>query len=95
MRTIILLLSLFALSLCTSRREVPGVVADIYKGLKSKIYKCVSESEGISTQLKDLAIKNLNADESLPLVFHSIELTKDDRKAIRTCKKEAFRKSTK
>jgi len=75
--------------------ETPGVVADIYKGLKSKIYKCVSENEGISAELKDLSIKNINADENLPLVFHTITLSKEDRKAIRKCKKEVFRKSDK
>ena len=93
MKSIIFLLCLITYSICTSKKETPGVVADIYKGLKSKIYKCVSESEGISTQLKELATKNLNADENLPLAFLSIELTKDDRKVIRNCKKEAFRKS--
>ena len=93
MKTIIILLSIFVLSNCTSKMDTPSVVADIYKGFKSKIYKCVSESEGISTQLKELATKNLSADESLPLGFHSIELTKEDRKAIRACKKQAFRKT--
>ena len=93
MKYIIFLISLIGLSLCTTKMEAPGVVADIYKGLKSKIYKCVSESEGISAQLKELSTKNLNADESLPLSFHTIELTKDDRKVIRTCKKEAFMQS--
>ena len=93
MKSFIFFICLFSLSICTSKMDTPGQVADIYKGLKSKIYKCVSESEGISSQLKDLCIKNINADESLPLGFHTIELTKEDRKVIRACKKEAFRKS--
>ena len=93
MKSIILFFALFALAICTTRKEAPGVVADIYKGVKSKIYKCVYESENISSQLKELSNKNLNVDESLPLAFHTIELTKEDRQAIRKCKKEAFRKS--
>ena len=90
MKYIILLLSLFALSLCTTRKETPGIVADIYKGIKTKIYKCVSETSGISAQLKELSEKNLNSDENLPLAFHTIDLTKDDRLAIKNCKRQVF-----
>ena len=93
MKYIILLLSLFALSLCTTKKEIPGVVADIYKGIKTKIYKCVSETSGISPKLKELSEKNLNSDENLPLAFHTIDLTKDDRLAIKTCKRQAFIKA--
>ena len=84
------LLILITYTLCTTRREKPGQVADIYKGIKTKIYKCVANSEKASTALKELATKNLNAEESLPLSFHSIELTEDDRHIIRDCKREAF-----
>ena len=93
MKYILFFIILIGLSLCTTKREAPGVVADIYKGLKSKIYKCVFESESISSQLKELATNNLKADENLPLAFHTIELTKNDRTVIRNCKKEAFRKT--
>jgi hypothetical protein len=74
--------------------EKPGEVADIYKGLKSKIYKCVAESENISAGLKELATKNLNSDENLQLAFHYNDLTRDDKIAIRNCKKAAFKKSS-
>ena len=89
----IILLFLFVYALCTTKQEAPSQVADIYKGLKSKIYKCVMESDKISSELKDLAKKNLNADESNPLMFHSIKLTIDDRITIRDCKRAALRKS--
>ena len=90
----IFLLCLIAYTLCTSKMEKPGEVADIYKGLKSKIYKCVAESENISAGLKELATKNLNSDENLPLAFHYNDLTRDDKIAIRNCKKAAFKKSS-
>ena len=86
----IFLLFLVTYALCTTRREKPAQVADIYKGIKTKIYKCVANSEKASSALKELATKNLNAEESLPLGFHSIELTDDDRHIIRDCKREAF-----
>ena len=86
----IFLLFLITYALCTTRREKPAQVADIYKGIKTKIYKCVANSEKASSALKELATKNLNAEESLPLGFHSIELTDDDRHIIRDCKREAF-----
>ena len=77
-------------TLCTTRKEKPAQVADIYKGIKTKIYKCVANSEKASTALKELANKNLNSQDSLPLLFHSIELTDEDRHIIRDCKRDAF-----
>ena len=93
MKSILIFISLLALILCTSRVENPGVVADIYKGVKGKIYKCVSGTEGISKALKDLTTKNLQVNEDAPLNFHTIPLTKEDRIAIKDCKREAFRNS--
>ena len=87
----IILLFLFVYSLCTTKQEAPSKVADIYKGIKSKIYKCVLESDKISAELKELAEKNKNADESNPLMFHSIQLTKNDRITIRDCKRAALK----
>ena len=86
-----IILFLFVYAICTSKMEAPSQVADIYKGLKSKIYKCVLESDKISAELKELATKNTNTDESQPLMFHTIKLTIDDRIAIRDCKKAALR----
>ena len=86
----IFLLLLIAYTLCTTKREKPAQVADIYKGIKTKIYKCVANSEKASISLKELATKNLNTEESLPLGFHSIELTEEDRHIIRDCKRDAF-----
>ena len=86
----IFLFLLITYTLCTTRKEKPAQVADIYKGIKTKIYKCVSNSEKASTALKELATKNLNSQDSLPLLFHSIELTDEDRHIIRDCKRDAF-----
>ena len=86
----IILFALIACALSTTKKEPPAQVADIYKGIKSKIYKCVADSEKASAALKELANKNLNLQESQPLNFHSIELTNDDRHVIRECKREAF-----
>ena len=86
----ILLLFLITYALSSTRKEKPAQVSDIYKGIKTKIYKCVANSEKASTALKELANKNLNSQDSLPLLFHSIELTDEDRHIIRDCKREAF-----
>ena len=86
----IILFALIVCALSTTKKEPPAQVADIYKGIKSKIYKCVADSEKASAALKELANKNLNLQESQPLNFHSIELTNDDRHVIRECKREAF-----
>ena len=93
MKSIIILLLLFGLYISSSKVENPEVALDIYKGHKSKIYKCISETKGISTLLKELSISKINADENLPLDFLSIKLTKVDRLAIKNCKKVVFRKN--
>ena len=85
------LLFLFAYTISTTKMGIPTAIADIFKGLKSKIYKCVAEKPLISQELKDLAVKHINSDESQPLMFHSIQLTLEDRKAIRDCKRSALR----
>ena len=89
----IIFVFLFVYAFCTTKMDAPTKVADIYKGFKSKIYKCVLESNSISNELKELARQNLNADESQPLMFQSIQLTRDDRIAIRDCKRAAIRHS--
>jgi len=87
----ILFIALIIGTLSNVRKPVVGQIADIFKGVKNKIYKCVANSGEASEQLKELALKNLNSDEEKPLNFHSIELSKEDIKIIRNCKKEAFR----
>ncbi len=86
----IILLALIICILSTTKMGPPAEVADIYKGIKSKIYKCVANSEKASAALKELSNKNLDLGDNQPLNFHSIELTTDDRQVIRDCKREAF-----
>ena len=86
----IILLALITFAISTTRKEPPAQVADIYKGIKSKIYKCVANSEKASAALKELANKNKDLEDSQPLNFYTIELTNDDRHIIRECKREAF-----
>ena len=87
----IFLLFLISYTLCTTRKGPPAEIADIYKGIKTRIYQCVLNSEQASAKLKELANKNLNSEES-QLSFHSVELTIEDRQVLRNCRKEAFRK---
>ena len=84
----IFLFALISCILCTPRSDV----SDIYKNLKTRINKCILKSEEVSTQLKELAKKNLNSDESSLINIHSIELTDADRLVVKECKKQAFRK---
>ena len=87
----IFLLFLISYTLCTTRKGPPAEIADIYKGFKTLIYKCILNSEKASAKLKELANNNLNSEES-QLSFHSIDLTSEDRQVLRNCRKEAFRK---
>ena len=72
----------------------PKNASDIFANIKKAIYQCVSSSEGVSNQLKELVNKNLKSNENLPLNFNSIELTQEDREVIRNCKRDAFKAPT-
>ena len=87
----IFLLFLISYTLCTTKKGPPATIADIYKGIKKRIYQCVLKSEEASVKLKELANKNLNSEES-QLSLHSIELTSEDRQVLKNCKKDAFKK---
>ena len=92
MKSTLFLLALISYVLCTSKREPRVQIADIYKGFKTKIYQCISNSERASAQLKELATKKLNSNETQFLNFHSMDLSPEDHYIIRQCKKDAFRK---
>ena len=91
----ILLLSLIVLCLSAPKMvKEPKNASDIFANIKKAIYQCVSSSEGVSNQLKELVNKNLRSNENLPLNFNSIELTQEDREVIRKCKRDAFKAPT-
>ena len=90
----LILLSLFILCFPETKVLPPHKIADIFGGVKKNIYECVSKSSEASESLKELAKKNLESNENLPLNFHSIDLTEKDREIIRNCKRDAFRTTT-
>ena len=92
MKSTLFLLVLISYVLCTSRREPRAQIADIYRGFKNKIYQCILSSERASAQLKELATKHINSNETQFLNFHSMDLSTEDHYIIRQCKKDAFRK---
>ena len=90
----LILFSLFILSLSETKVTKPLKIGDVFSGVKKKIFECVSNSADASTNLKNLAKKNLESTENLSLNFKTIELTQEDREVIRKCKREAFRATT-
>ena len=90
----LILFSLFILCLSETKVTKPLKIGDVFSGVKKKIFECVSISADASTNLKNLAKKNLESTENLSLNFKSIELTQEDREVIRKCKREAFRATT-
>ena len=94
MKSFILVLSLLSITICDTTTDPKSVISDIYKGLKKKINKCIVNSNEVSAELKELATKNLNSGDSQFQSFLSLHLTEADRKVLRFCKKEAFRKKT-
>ena len=90
----LILFSLFILSLSETKVTKPLKIGDVFSGVKKKIFECVSNSADASTNLKDLAKKNLESTENLSLNFKTIDLTQEDREVIRKCKREAFRATT-
>ena len=90
----LILFSLFILCLYETKVTKPLKIGDVFSGVKKKIFECVSNSADASTNLKNLAKKNLESTENLSLNFKTIELTQEDREVIRKCKREAFRATT-
>ena len=94
MKSLFILFSLFVLSLSNTKVLPPLKIADIFSGVKEKINQCISTSSEASESLKQLAQKNLETKENLPLNFNSIDLTQEDREVIRKCRRDAFRATT-
>ena len=90
----LILISLFVFCLQETKVVPPLPIADIFSGVKKQIYECVSSSSEASQKLKQQAKQNLESNSNLPLNFHNIELTQEDREVIRKCKREAFRATT-
>ena len=94
MKSLFILFSLFALSLSNTKVVPPMKLVDIFSGIKEKINQCISTSTEASESLKQLAQKNLEAKDNLPLNFNTIDLTNQDREIIRKCRRDAFRATT-
>ena len=94
MKSLFILFSLFALSLSNTKVAPPMKLVDIFSGIKEKINQCISTSTEVSESLKQLAQKNLEAKDNLPLNFNTIDLTNQDREIIRKCRRDAFRATT-
>ena len=90
----LILISLFVFCLQETKVVPPLPIADIFSGVKKQIYECVSSSSEASQKLKQQAKQNLESNSNLPLNFHNIELTQEDREVIRKCKRNAFRATT-
>ena len=90
----LILISLFVFCLQETKVVPPLQIADIFSGVKKQIYECVSSSSEASQKLKQQAKQNLESNSNLPLNFHNIELTQEDREVIRKCKRDAFRATT-
>ncbi len=93
MKTLILI-SLFIFCLPETKVVPPLQIADIFSSVKKQIYECISSSSEASQILKQQAKQNLESHSNLPLNFHNIELTQEDRDVIRKCKRDAFRATT-
>ena len=90
----LILISLSVFCLQETKVVPPLPIADIFSGVKKQIYECVSSSSEASQKLKQQAKQNLESNSNLPLNFHNIELTQEDREVIRKCKRDAFRATT-
>ena len=92
MKSTIFFFALISYILCDSTKNPRVQISDIYKTIKTKIYKCILDTEGVSAQLKEFTTQNLNSNEIQSINFESIGLSLEDHHIIRECKKQAFRK---
>ena len=89
MKAAIFVLALFALIMCTSRVEPPAQAADIFKDLKGKIFDCILKKTTTATLIQ--FVKDHSKEDFHPSAFRALNLTREDRKLIKECKREALR----
>jgi len=91
MKSLIFLISL-AFIFADVKKE--SVVSDIFKGIKTRIFKCIEKSEEASSKLKELATKNLESDDAHILSLKSLDLSDEDKQVVKTCRKNAFKRGS-
>ena len=87
----LIFISLIILSLSDTQVSKP---VDIFAKIKKNIYTCISTSKEVSETLKKITKEYLESNVNLPLNFHNVQLTQQDREIIRQCRRDAFKATT-
>ena len=92
MKALFLLALLFCLASSTVKVDnVMPVVGD-FSEIKKNIVSCLLKNKEISDTLRAYLTELNTSKTEKPLSFLNVELKGDDRKYIRICKREAFKK---
>ena len=91
MKNFLLLLLLITYSICDTKKIKSKINQSIISQVRTKLFDCISKSEGISENLKkniDLISKSKRTN---PINFNRIKQNENDMEIIRSCKREVFK----
>ena len=91
MKNFFLLLLLITYSICDTEKIKSKINQSIISQVRTKLFDCISKSEGISENLKkniDLIYKSKRTN---PINFNRIKKNENDMEIIRSCKREVFK----
>ena len=90
MKTIILLLSLFAIILCTPPPKREIAVTDTFVGIRKNLLECIVNTPRGSAEIKKYASDFLKTDLNGDLNLGQFRENRADYDLIKKCRREAF-----
>ena len=92
MKYFILLLALFAVTLCEKKTPVATAIPaeEAFVSIKKKLVACLEQSEKASTTLKDYAKQVASKEYKEKLKFQELNLEQSDKEVVRECRRKAF-----
>ena len=87
----LVLILLITYSVCDTETNKPKINSPFINQVRSMLLDCISNSEGISENLKkniDLISKSKRTN---PIIFNRIKKNENDMEIIRSCKREVFK----
>ena len=90
MKYILILLSLFALTLCAPKLAREIAVTDTFIGIRKNLLECIIETERSSPELKKYCSDFLKTDLNGDLNLGQFRLNPVDNDVLKKCRRQAF-----
>ena len=90
MKYILILLSLFALTLCAPKLAREIAVTDTFIGIRKNLLECIVKTETASSELKNYASDFLKTDLKGDLNLGQFRTNQIDNDVLKKCRRETF-----